>query len=272
MADKRRRLTNLEVREISLVGVGANQPAKVVLFKSADDPTADPATAPSDPLTVTESLSEGEITRIASALAAAVKPLITPAEPATQENKSMEDEKVAAAAAEVEKAAALEAKVKGLEDALKASDAAKAESEAKAETLAKTVAGHEEAIRKAAQEVLVAKTISFVKDAYKALPGVKAEPFALALIAMREKAPEEAKALEVALKAANDAIENSLFRTVGALTKSDEALTAENAYDALVAKIQVANPKVSKETAAAMALDTPEGREIYRQLIAAPAK
>lgn len=269
MAEKRRRLTNLEVREVSLVGLGANQPAKVVLFKSADDP-AHPATAPSDPPIVTETPSVVGDPRIA--------PVLTTA-PVSQENKSMTEVEIAAAAVEktaadaaaVEKAAALEAKIKGLEDAVKASDVAKAEAEAKAESLAKTVAVHEAAVRKAEHDALVAKTVAFVKDTYKALPNVKAETFAVALIAVREKAPDEAKAIEAALKSANDAIENSpLFRSVGVASKSDEAVTAESEYDKLVAKTQSANPGMSKALAGAKALETAEGREVYRQMISAP--
>lgn len=150
-------------------------------------------------------------------------------------------------------------------------EASKTEAAAKAAETAAVTAERDVAkatLAKAERDALVVKTVGEVKDMFKALPGVVADAFALDLIELREKSADLAKKFETVLKAANDAIAGSdLFKTVGAVVKSGDALTAEQEYEGLIAKT-MATDKVARGVAVVKVLDTPEGQAVYGRLVA----
>lgn len=232
MATKRKRLKNLTIKEVSLVGLGANQPARVALWKSAD------VDAPTD---ATKS-----------------------AQPATQEKFSMNEQEQAAAIAKAAEQAEL---IKSLTDKVAAAEAEKAAETAKTAAVVAERDAAKEQIAKAEREALVLKTTAEAKDAYKALPGVAFEKFAVDIIDLRAKDAELAKRFEVVLKAASDAIAGSdLFKTVGSVVKTDTEKSGEDAYEQLLAKAMV-DGKTTRDQAVLKVLDTAEGRAAYAQIV-----
>lgn len=160
--------------------------------------------------------------------------------------------------------------VKSLQDKLAATEAEKVAEAAKAAAAVTERDAAKATIAKAERESLVLKTTVEVKDAFKALPGVAFDKFAIDIIELREK-PELAKRFEAVLKAASDAIAGSdLFKTVGNVVKSDTAMTGEQAYEQLVVKTMTAE-KLTRDQAVVKVLDTPEGRAAYGQIVSISA-
>lgn len=281
----RKILTDLKVREVTFTVKGANQPAKITLFKSADQPVEEKSFTQADvhadrPMNnpncrnCTQTVDHTDqyckscgvkFHKTENKMTAETK-TETPATETVTEQPAEKTEQPAVEAPVVTETATEEQPAATTETAKTAEpvDVEKAALVSRVAELEKTLAAQVRVQK-------IADLTTEIGKSMKALPGVKAETFAPVLMQLRESAPEQAKAVEAVLVAASAAIEKGFEQKSAPAEKTGDAgVTYDSAvaeYDALIAKARAENPRLSPEAAGAMVLTMPENKSLYGRML-----
>lgn len=230
--------TDLKVEEVSLVSAPANKPALVTLFKSAQK--ADKPTCRGCGTSVAASDKYCKNCGAPFYKAAPTEDSMTEEQKAAEAAKQAAEQKAAVEKAAAEKVAAEKAEA---EAAIAKANAEKAELEKKNADLSERIAKLEKDGRIAATKGRVAKSM-------KAVP-VEASELADKLVALAEKDADLATYVETVLGKCSELIAKGdlLAQKSKGIENGGATTTVEQKVDALVAKKQADEPKLTKAQA-----------------------
>lgn len=295
------RLTNLKVKEVTFTVKGANQPAVITLYKSAE-PTQKMDAADvhvNQPMTnpncrrcgqtvdhvdqfckscgapfhkSEESVTDTATETVTETPAAPTETPVVEA-PAT-ETPAAETAPAAESAPETpaaEATPAVEAPAETEKSAESAPVVKAVETVEKAalDAALEKVAALEKALATETRLAKVAKVTDEITKSMKAIPGLKPAEFAPVLLSLREGSPAAAKTVESFLTAASKALESTVFAQTaqaGASASVEKSFdSAKDEYEALIEKKIADNPKLSYALAGAMVIE--ENKALYTRLM-----